>query len=174
MKFSLEKSLEILERTPAVLQVLLSGLSDDWVMQNEGADTWSPFDVLGHLIHGEKTDWIPRMKHIVELGCSEPFVPFDRFAQFEESKGKTLPMLLAEFTRLRQANLRILKSTKLDEEALNQKGLHPALGEVSLRELLSCWTVHDLGHIAQISRVMAKHYSTEVGPWIAYLGVLNQ
>ena len=173
MNFSLKYSLEILERTPKVLSTLLSGLSDEWTMQNEGEESWSPFDVLGHLIHGEKTDWIPRMRHILELGTSEPFAPFDRFAQFEESKGKTLSMLLDEFTRLRQENLRISNNTPLDEDALEKKGIHPAFGEVTLRQMLATWTVHDLGHIAQISRVMAKQYSLEVGPWIAYLGVLK-
>ena len=173
MNFSLKYSLEILERTPKVLSTLLSGLSDEWTMQNEGEESWSPFDVLGHLIHGEKTDWIPRMRHILELGTSEPFAPFDRFAQFEESKGKTLSMLSDEFTRLRQENLRIFNNTPLDEDALEKKGIHPAFGEVTLRQMLATWTVHDLGHIAQISRVMAKQYSLEVGPWIAYLGVLK-
>jgi DinB superfamily len=173
MKFSLEKSLEILERTPKVLSHLLSGLSDEWAMKNEGGETWSPFDVVGHLIHGEKTDWIPRMNHILELGTSKPFVPFDRFAQFQESNGKTLSQLLEEFTQMRQDNLRTLINVKLDEAALNKQGIHPALGVVTLRQLLSCWTVHDLSHIAQVSRVMAKQYSLEVGPWIAYLGVLK-
>lgn len=173
MNFTIEKSLEILERTPSVLTSLLSGLSDDWVMNNEGGDSWSPYDVLGHLVHGERTDWIPRMKLILEKGTSQPFTPFDRFAQFEESKGKTLSMLLEEFTRLRQENLRNLESNLLDEDALSKEGIHPALGVVTLRQLLACWTVHDLGHIAQISRVMAKQYSLEVGPWTAYLGILK-
>ncbi len=173
MNFSLNNSLEILERTPEVLYHLLSGLSEEWVMKNEGGETWSTFDVVGHLIHGEKTDWIPRMTQILESGTSEPFAPFDRFAQFEESKGKTLSQLLEEFTRLRQYNLRSLKNTMLDEAALNKQGSHPALGVVTLRQLLACWTVHDLSHIAQISRVMAKQYSLEVGPWIAYLGILK-
>ncbi len=173
MKFDLNKSLEILERTPKVLSLLLTNLSDDWTLQNEGKDTWSPFDVLGHLIHGEQTDWIPRMKIIIEHGTSKPFEPFDRFAQYEASKGKSLNSLLSEFTRLRTNNLRILKSAFLDENALEKKGMHPALGEVKLRELLSAWTVHDLGHIVQISRVMAKQYKTEVGPWANYLNVVN-
>ncbi len=174
MEFSLDKSLEILERTPQVLNCLLSGISEEWTSKNEGCESWSTYDVVGHLIHGEKTDWIPRMKHILELGTSQPFVPFDRFAQFEASKGKPLSSLLDEFTQLRLENLRILNNTPLDEDALEKKGIHPALGEVTLRQLLSCWTVHDLGHIAQISRVMAKQYTSEVGPWIAYLGILRQ
>ena len=153
---------------------MLIGLSEEWIQNNEGAETWSPYNIVGHLIHGEKTDWIPRMKHILELGTSEPFVPFDRFAQFQESQGKTLSSLLEEFARLRMENLQILKNTTLDEDALSKKGIHPALGEVTLRQLLACWTVHDLGHIAQISRVIAKQFSNEVGPWIAYLGILKQ
>ncbi|MBK8563750.1 MAG: DinB family protein [Saprospiraceae bacterium] len=173
MEFSIDKSLEILERTPAVLSTMLVGLSDDWTMKNEGGETWSPFDVIGHLIHGEQTDWIPRMKQILELGTSEPFAPFDRNAQFEVSKGKNLDQLLQDFTRLRQVNLRILKDALLDDDALSKQGIHPALGVVTLKQLLSCWTVHDLGHIHQISRVMAKQYSTEVGPWIAYLAVVG-
>jgi hypothetical protein len=173
MDFSLDKSLEILERTPAVLSTLLVGLSADWTMQNEGGETWSAFDVVGHLIHGEQTDWVPRMKHILERGTSEPFAPFDRFAQFEASKGKTLELLLSEFARLRQANLRTLKNALLDDGALSKQGIHPALGPVTLKQLLSCWTVHDLGHIAQISRVMARQYAGEVGPWKAYLSVVG-
>lgn len=172
MKFSIDKSIEILERTPIVLTSLLSGLSDDWTMNNEGVETWSSFDVVGHLIHGEQTDWIPRMRHILELGTSKPFTPFDRFAQFEASKGKTLSQLLDEFTRLRKENLHILKNMRLDEGALSKQGVHPALGVATLRHLLSCWTVHDLGHIVQISRVMAKQYADEVGPWRAYLSVV--
>lgn len=173
MNFTIKKSIEILERTPGVLTSLLSGLSDDWVMSNEGGYTWSPYDVLGHLVHGERTDWIPRMKLILEKGTTQPFTPFDRSAQFEESKGNTLSLLLEEFTRLRQENLRILNYTLLDEDALSKKGIHPAFGVVTLRQLFATWTVHDLGHIAQISRVMAKQYSLEVGPWTAYLGILK-
>ncbi len=174
MKFDLHKSLEILERTPEVLGRLLSGLSGDWAMKNEGEGTWSPFDVVGHLIHGEQTDWIPRLKTILEHGTSKPFEPFDRFAQIEISKGKTLNSLLSEFIRLRSENLQILRNTFLDGEVLDRKGMHPELGEVSVRELLAAWTAHDLGHIVQISRVMAKQYKTEVGPWAAYLKVVNE
>jgi len=173
MEFSLSQSLEILERTPAVLKTLLDGLPDTWTHVNEGDDTWSAYDVVGHLIHGEKTDWIPRMKTILEFGMERPFEQFDRYAQFQESQGKTLTQLLHDFTRLRQENLQTLKNTPLDEDALDKKGIHPAFGEVTLRQLLACWTVHDLGHIHQISRVMAKQYSSAVGPWIVYLGVLK-
>ena len=173
MKFELNKSIEILERTPAVLNHLLSDLSDEWIFQNEGDGTWSPFDVVGHLIHGEKTDWIPRMQIILEHGPNKTFEPFDRFAQEKINKGKSLKMLLQEFTQLRQENLRILTNALLDESALGKKGTHPELGTVTLKELLATWTAHDLGHIVQITRVMAKHYKREVGPWKKYLKVVN-
>lgn len=173
MNFSINKSLEILERTPQILSALLSGISDDWVMHNEGGDTWSPFDVVGHLIVGEQTDWIPRMNLILEHGTDRPFERFDMKAHFEASKGKTLDQLLQEFTRLRQESLHSLKSANLEEDALDKQGIHPAFGQVSLRQLLATWTVHDLGHIAQVSRVMAKQYASEVGPWTAYLGILK-
>ena len=172
MQFDLQKSLEILERTPSVLTALLTGVSNDWTQNNEGLDTWSPFDVLGHLIVGEKTDWIPRTE-IILSGSKEPFPPFDMKAQFEASKGKTMGGLLEEFSVLRKQNIAKLKSFELDEQKLNQVGTHPALGEVTLRQMLATWTAHDLGHIAQISRVMAKQYKTEVGPWIQYLGILK-
>ncbi len=173
MKFNINQSIEILQRTPNVMTALLDGLSDDWVFQDEGPGTWSPYNVIGHLIHGEKTDWIPRMRHIWEHGTAKPFEPFDRFAQFEDSKGKSLSELLSEFTRLRQENLRILQSSALDGAALDCKGRHPVLGEVTLRQLLATWTAHDLGHIVQVSRVMAKLYKQEVGPWTAFLSVLG-
>ena len=171
MEFDLNKSLEILERTPRVLYTMLSGLSDDWVFNNEGSDTWSPFDVLGHLIHGERTDWITRTKIILESGGS--FEPFDRFAQLKESEGKNLDDLLEEFKLLRHKNLEELKAMYDLEGSLDKTGIHPEFGEVTLRQLLSCWTAHDLGHIYQISRVMAKNYKSQVGPWIKYLRVLN-
>lgn len=174
MKFDLEKSLEILERTPIVLSHLLTGLSEEWTSQNEGEDTWSPFDVIGHLIHCEEVDWLPRMQIILEHGKAKPFEPFDRFAQFEKSKGKTLDSLLSDFTRLRNENLRILKNTPLDENALEREGMHPGLGIVKLKELLAAWTAHDLGHIVQIARVMAKQYKTEVGPWKEYLKAVQE
>jgi hypothetical protein len=174
MNFTVNHSVEILARTPKVLEALLAGLSGDWVFKNEGSDSWSPFDVVGHLIHGEKTDWIPRMNIIFEYGVSKTFDHFDRFAQFEESKGKSLVLLLEEFTRLRQENLRILKNTRLSEADLDRKGRHPAFGEVSLRQLLATWTAHDLSHIAQIARVMARQYRDEIGPWVSYLGIMGQ
>jgi hypothetical protein len=173
MKHSLEKSFEILERTPAVLRTLLGNLHDDWVMNNEGPETFSPYDVVGHLIHGEKTDWITRMKIILESGLSRPFDPYDRFAQFEESKGKSLQQLLDEFGQLRKTNLEWLQSLDLTEEDLDKKGLHPSLGEVTLRNLLATWVVHDLTHIAQITRVMAKQYKEEMGPWPEFFRILS-
>jgi hypothetical protein len=158
MDFNLEKSLQLLERTPAVLKLLLNGLDDDWTKNNEGGDTWSPFDVVGHLLHGEITDWIP---------------PFDRFAQFKESEGKTLAQLLDEFAAARARNLAILKSKDITVADYQKTGVHPVFGDVTLVQLLSTWTVHDLSHINQITRVMAKQYRTATGPWIEYLSVLS-
>ena len=162
-----------MERTPAVLNQLLAGLSEEWTHENEGEGTWSPFDVLGHLIHGEKTDWIPRTKIIIENGPDRPFDPYDRFAQLSENQERSIESLLEEFARLRDQNLHILTSFELDEPALDKKGTHPGLGEVTLRELLAAWIAHDLGHIVQICRVMAKQYKGEVGPWQAYLAIVN-
>ena len=173
MKYSLEKSYQILERTPLVLTTLLSGLDDGWVMNNEGPDTFSPYDVIGHLIHGEKTDWTARTKVILEFGLSKPFIPWDRFAQFEASKGKTLAELLDEFGQLREDNIRWLRSLNLTGDDLNKKGMHPVLGEVTMRNLLTTWVVHDLTHIAQVTRVMAKQYKEEMGPWPQFFRILS-
>jgi DinB superfamily len=173
MKFSTDKSIEILERTPGVLKTLLEGLSNEWLMSNEGSETFSPYDVIGHLINGEKTDWAVRAKIILEFGLSKPFVPWNRFEQYEESKGKSLQQLLNEFERVREGNMNWFKSLKLSEEDLERKGLHPVLGEVTLRNLLSTWVVHDLTHIAQITRVMAKQYKEEMGPWPEFFRILN-
>lgn len=172
-KFNLHKSIEILERTPSVLETMLDGLSDEWLTQNEGPDTWSPYDIVGHYVHGEKTDWIPRFEIILSDAPDKGFVPFDRFAQFENSKGKSLRDLLMEFRELRAQNLEKLKSTKGLEDHLNDTGIHPAFGEVTLAQLLSTWVVHDLNHIAQIARVMGRQYQEEVGPWVEYLGILR-
>lgn len=173
MKYSPDRSSEILERTPTVLKSLLSGLHDDWVMNNEGPETFSPYDVIGHLIYGEKTDWVVRAKIILEFGLSKPFEPWDRFAQYEESKGKTLQQLLDEFERVRNENIKWLRSLNLSESDLDKKGMHPALGEVTLRNLLSTWVVHDLAHLAQITRVMAKQYKEEIGPWHEFFRILS-
>jgi hypothetical protein len=173
MEFKLYESIEILERTPGVLTQLLTGLSATWTHNNESGDSWSPYDVIGHLIHGEQTDWIPRLQIIVKGNGSGKFTPFDRFAQFENSKGKSLEALLAEFSMLRRDNLALLKGYNLSEDQLKQTGIHPAFGSVTLRQLMATWAVHDLTHISQIVRVMAFQYNEEVGPWKAYLGILN-
>ncbi|MGA7721478.1 MAG: DinB family protein [Ignavibacteriaceae bacterium] len=173
MNFTIEKSIEILECTPNVLIAMLQNISPDWTTNNEGEETWSVYDIIGHLIHGEKTDWISRMEIILSGKPDKTFEPFDRFAQFEESKGKSLRHLLDEFKRLRKTNIEYLYFKKLSSKNLEEKGIHPAFGEVTLSQLLSAWTVHDLNHIAQISRVMAKQYKEEVGPWIGYLRILQ-
>lgn len=173
MKYSIEKSIEILERTPMVLKELLMDINEDWLMGNEGPETFSPYDVVGHLIHGERTDWVTRAKIILEHGTSVPFTPWDRFAQFEESKGKSITTLLVEFTAARNANIAWLRLMNLTEDDLDKKGIHPVLGEVTLRNLLSTWVVHDLTHIAQITRVMAKQYKEEIGPWAEFFRILS-
>ena len=173
MKYDINKSLEILERTPAVLNTLLSGLNEDWLINNEGPETFSPYDVIGHLIHGEKTDWTARTKRILEFGTGKSFEPYDRFAQKEESKGKTMQQLLSEFEKLRKENIHWLRSLNLTEKDLDKKGMHPKLGEVSLRNLLATWVAHDLTHIAQVSRVMAKQYKDEMGPWPEFFRILR-
>ena len=174
MNYTIEKSLEILTRTPKVLRHLLDGLSDDWTQNNEGPDTWSAFDVMGHLIQGEKADWIPRLKIILSDAEHKNFEPFDRFAQYENSTGKSLANLLNEFESLRKQNMDFLIESKIGLEDLNKTGVHPAFGEVTLAQLLSTWTVHDLNHIGQIVRVVAKQYSEAVGPWKEYLGILKR
>ena len=173
MQYSIQRSTEILERTPAVLTTLLAGLSDDWVMNNEGPETFSPYDVIGHLVHGEKTDWMVRAKMILEFGNTQTFERYDRFAQYEESKGKSLQQLLDEFAAIRKENMLWFKSLNLTEDDLDRQGMHPVLGDVTLRHLLSTWVVHDLTHIAQITRVMAKQYKTEMGPWPEFFRILN-
>jgi DinB superfamily len=173
MNYSKEQAIEILERTPAVLTTLLSGISNEWVLTNEGPETFSPYDVVGHLIHGEKTDWVVRAKLILEHGTAKPFEPYDRFAQYEESKGKSIQQLLDEFEIQRKQNLEWLKSCQLTQADLERKGVHPVLGEVTLRNLLSTWVVHDLTHIAQVTRVMAKQLTGEMGPWPQFFRILS-
>lgn len=173
MKFNIDQALQVLERTPTVIKDLLQGLDEDWVMQNEGADTWSCYDIVGHYINGEKTDWIPRMKIILGNNEDKHFIPFDRFAQFRDSKGKSLNQLLEEFAVLRKKNIEILKSTPLTESLLDKTGIHPTFGPVTLRQLLSAWVAHDLTHIYQASRVIARQYKEEVGPWTEFIGVLK-
>ncbi len=172
MKFNLEQSMNIPKKTPYVLKHLLKDLPEELVLNNEGENTWSPFDVVGHLIHGEETDWIPRAECILQKR-QEPFHPFDRFAQFEKSKGKNLNQLLDEFEKKRMSNIEKLSSFNISEEDLTLRGTHPALGTVTLKNLLATWTAHDMNHIVQITRVIAKNYQKEVGPWQAYLKILK-
>ena len=174
MEFQLDRAKQILGRTPATLNSLLRGVSDEWVLGNEGPDTFSPFDVVGHLIHGEETDWIPRAKIILEHGEDRPFEPFDRFAMFEKSKGKSLGELLDTFALLRGESLQQLEQMNLTPELLSKRGKHPELGIVTVSELLATWVVHDLGHVAQVVRVMSKQYGDAVGPWRAYLSILSR
>ncbi|GMN08674.1 hypothetical protein MTsPCn9_08700 [Croceitalea sp. MTPC9] len=174
MKFDLKNSIEILEKTPKILESYLSGLSNNWLKNNEGKNTWSPYDVIGHLIFGEKTDWIIRAKKILDQSENKMFEPFDRFAQLKENQNKPISKLITEFKGLRKSNLKELKSLNITEKDLKLKGIHPEFGEVTLEQLLSTWVVHDLGHISQISRVMSKQYESNVGPWKAYLGILKK
>ncbi len=173
MELDLNDATAVLSRTPAVLGVWLEGLPRGWIMENEGPGTWSPYDVLGHLIHGELTDWIPRTRIILEHGEARAFEPFDRFAQFKESEGKRLEDLLAEFAILRAENLAILRELNLSRADLDRIGLHPELGRVNLRQLLATWVAHDLGHLVQIARTLAGQYGQAVGPWKKYLSVLH-
>jgi hypothetical protein len=177
-KLSLAEVRAVLAHTPATLNALLRGLPDAWVMSNEGRsedgkDSWSAFDIVGHLIVGERTDWMPRVRIILESGEARAFDPFDRFAQSRESQGKSLEQLLDNFAHLRSENLAALHALNLQPEDLARRGKHPALGVVTLSELLATWAVHDLTHLHQLSRVMAYQYRDAVGPWSAYLGVLH-
>jgi uncharacterized damage-inducible protein DinB len=173
MEFSIDQSLALLARTPATLHALLRELPDEWTHANEGPSTWSAFDVIGHLIHGEQTDWLVRTRLILEHGESRAFDRFDREAQFRESEGKSLPQLLDEFARLRAENLADLRALNLTPEQLALRGRHPALGTVTLSELLATWAVHDMTHLHQIVRILAHQYRNSVGPWGKYLGVLH-
>ena len=169
----MEEAVAILARTPATLDALLRGLPDGWVAAHEGGDTWSPFDVIGHLIHGERTDWVPRAKIIREHGEARIFDKFDRFAQLAVSQDRTLPSLLDEFAALRQENLRELAALRLTDADLDRQGRHPEHGVVTMRQLLATWVAHDLDHVVQVSRVLARQYSDEVGPWRAYLRIIS-
>jgi len=174
MIFELSTGIAVLERTPLALRSLLSGLPESWTTPNEGPDTFSAFDNVGHLIHGERADWIPRVRIILDQGPNRRFEPYDRFAQVHESKGKNLAQLLDEFSDLRAANLVTLRGWTIGDRELALEGEHPSLGTVTLRQLLATWVAHDLGHIAQTSRVMAKQYRDAVGPWRQYLPVLDR
>lgn len=173
MQHNLQDSIALLARTPFALNALLRDLPGTWTLRNEGELTWSAFDVVGHLIHGERTDWMPRVKMILQFGETKAFEPFDRRAEERQSQGRSLAQLLDQFAQLRSESLDELRALNLQPEALPRRGRHPALGVVTLSQLLATWAVHDLTHLHQISRVMAYQYCEAVGPWSAYLGVLQ-
>lgn len=173
MEQDLQQTMSLLTRTPAALNALLRDLPDAWTMRNEGDNYWSAFEVVGHLIHGDRTDWMTRAKIILQLGQSQPFPPFDRLGHIRESEGKSLNQLLDEFAHVRSDSLRQLRELNLQPKDLELRGQHPALGTVTLSQLLAAWAVHDLTHLHQISRIMAHQYRDAVGPWSAYLGVLQ-
>ena len=173
MGFDLQQTIALLSRTPSALNALLRDLPPAWTLGNEGGKTWSPFDIVGHLIHGERTDWMPRARMILQHGENRAFDPFDRLAQERESQGKSLGELLDEFAPLRSKNLEALRAMNLQPEDFERCGRHPALGVVTLSQLLATWAVHDMTHLHQLSRVMAYQYREAVGPWSAYLGVLH-
>jgi DinB superfamily len=172
--FVMEEAVAILSRTPATLNALLRGLPDGWITAHEGGETWSPFDVIGHLIHAERTNWIPRARVILEYGETRPFDQFDRVAQFASSNGRTLPGLLDEFATVRNESLSALAALHLTGADFDRRGRHPDFGVVTLRQLLATWVAHDLDHVMQISRVLARQYSDEVGPWRAYLRIIRE
>jgi hypothetical protein len=174
MDFDLTQGIAVLDRTPSTLREMLLGLGPAWVGATEGPETWSPYVIVGHLIHGERTDWIPRAQIILAQGANRRFTPYDRFAQFRESQGKSLADLLDEFARLRAENLATLAGWRLTAAQLALEGEHPEFGAVTLRQLLATWVAHDLGHVAQAARVMAKQYREAVGPWRAYLPILDR
>ena len=173
MTATLEQTIALLERTPRALDALLRGLPDSWTQSNEGEGTWSPFDILGHLIHAELTDWIPRARMILEHGESRAFEPFDRLAQFGHSKGQSLAQLLDRFASTRAQSLERLRAFNIQPADLARRGRHPSLGAVTLSQLLATWAAHDLTHLHQLSRVMAHQYRDDVGPWSIYLGALQ-
>lgn len=173
MEHNLEHTIAFLSRTPAALDALLRDLPEEWTMRNEGENTWTVFGVIGHLIHGERTDWLPRTRMILEFGESRTFERFDRFAQDRESQGKSLGQLLDEFARCRSKNLDELRKLDLGSKELERRGRHPVLGVVTLSHLLASWPVHDMTHLHQISRIMAHQYREQVGPWTKYMGVMQ-
>jgi len=174
VELRLPDAILILGKTPACLDHLLRDLPDEWLRATEGPDTWSCYDVVGHLIHGELTDWIPRIQIILEHGANRAFAPFDRFAQFQNDQTRPIGELLERFKSLRQQNLTQLTELHLTPQDFDRKGMHPELGAVTLGELISSWVVHDLTHLNQVHRVMAKQYSDAVGPWKQYLSILNR
>lgn len=174
MDFELQQAIEILSRTPATLNSMLRDIPEPWLVQNEGPETWCPYDIVGHLIHGEETDWIPRAKIILEHGEARAFEPFDRVAMFEKSRGKSIAELLDTFAMRRKESLHELNGMNLTPTLLGKRGRHPELGVVTMKQLLASWVVHDLGHVRQVVRVMAKQYRDTVGPWRAYLSILEE
>lgn len=174
MQFDLATGVAVLDRTPRTLSAMLGGLTSAWTDATEGPETWSPYVILGHLIHAERTDWIPRAAIILAQGPDRRFTPYDRFAQFRESEGKSMSDLLGEFAQLRAGNLATLASWHLSDVELALTGVHPEFGDVTLRQLLATWVGHDLGHIGQIARVMAKQYRDAIGPWRAYLPIMDR
>lgn len=173
MLHNLEATIALLSRTPGALNALLRDLPDSWTLRNEGENTWSVYDVVGHLNHGERTDWLPRVKRILEFGETKAFDPFDRWAQERESKGKSLPQLLDEFAQLRAENVKELRALNLQPKDLERRGVHPSQGVVIMSDLLATWAAHDLTHLHQISRIMAHQYREAVGPWAPFLGVMR-
>lgn len=174
MHYKFSDAIEILQRTPGTVEALVKNLPPQWSEVNEGGESWSVYDIMGHLIHGETTDWVNRMEIILAQGADRNFPAFQRFAMFEESKGKTLNQLVEEFSAIRKKNIVTLQSKNLTEAQLDLKGIHPKFGEVTLRQLLSTWVAHDMGHLAQMARVIAKQYKEEAGPWVEYLRILQQ
>lgn len=173
MEHNLEHTISLLAHIPPALDALLRGLPEIWIFQNEGESTWSAFDVVGHLIHAERTNWLPRARTVLNCGDTQTFAPFDRWGHLKESQGKSMGQLLDEFARLRAESLAELRAWNLRPEDLDRRGQHPALGANTLSELLAAWATHDLTHLHQISRVMAHQYREAAGPWREYLGVLR-
>ena len=173
MEHNLQHTVALLTRTPAALDALLRDLPETWTLGNEGEKTWSAFDVVGHLIYAERVNWIPRAKLLLQFGETRPFEPFDRLGHVRESQGKSLAQLLDEFARVRAESLAELRALDLRPEDLKRRGRHPAVGAVTLSELLATWAAHDLTHLHQISRIMACQYREAVGPWSKFLGVLQ-
>jgi hypothetical protein len=172
--FHPDRAVEILESTPAAIRALLGGLSDDWTLETAVHGEWTPFDVMGHLLHGERAHWLPRIHRVLEDGPARAFDPFDRFAQFEESKGRTLGELLDQFADLRSRNLATLRGLEIREDQWDLVGTHPSLGPVTLRNVVATWAVHDLNHVGQIAEALARQYDSAVGPWKQYLPILDR
>ena len=173
MEFDLDEAIRALQATPSILQAWLGNLPSEWVRASDEEETWSPFDIVGHLIHGEKTDWIPRAEIILSDRKTRQFEPFDRFAMFAESEGRTMQELLDTFADLRQRSIDRLRALRPSEAHLDKTGVHPDLGTVTLKQLLATWVAHDLNHLGQIAKVMARQYKVEVGPWNEFLGILG-